>query len=44
MIVVEVRRVDDRVMSLAIIFLEKVVRVVWAYTPQSEKSTERNFL
>ena len=31
--VVKVRRVDDRVMSLAIVSEEEVVRVVWAYAP-----------
>ena len=36
---VEVRRANDRVMSLAIVFNE-VVRVVWAYAPQSGKSLE----
>ena len=37
--VVEVRRVNDRVMSLAIVLVE-VVRVVWAYAPQSGKWIE----
>ena len=40
MIVIEVRRVNDRVMSLAIFLVEVVVRVVWAYAPQSGKSME----
>ena len=39
--VVEVRRVNDRVMIRAIIF-EEVMRVVCAYAPQSEKSMEEN--
>ena len=34
--VVEVRRVNDRVMSLAMVFIE-VVRVVCPYAPQSGK-------
>ena len=38
--VVEVRRVNDRVMSLVIVFEEEVVRVVCACTPQIGKSTE----
>ena len=37
--VVEVRRVNDRVMSLAIV-LEEVMRVVCAYAPQSGKLME----
>ena len=37
--VVEARRVNDRVMSLAIVF-EEVLRVVCAYAPQSGKSME----
>ena len=37
--VIEVRRVNDRVMSLAIVF-EEVLRVVWAYAPQSGKLME----
>ena len=36
MIVVNVRRINDRVMSLAIIF-EEIMRVVCAYVPQSGK-------
>ena len=39
MIVIEVRRINDRVMSLAIVFVE-VVRVAWACVPQSGKSME----
>ena len=38
--VVEVRRVDDRVISLAIVFEGEVVRVVCACAPQSGKSFE----
>ena len=38
--VVEVRRVNDRVMSLAIVLVVEVVRVVWAYAPQGGKSME----
>ena len=38
--VVEVRRVNDRVISLTIVFYVEVVRVVWAYAPQSGKSME----
>ena len=39
--VVEVRRVNDRVMSLAIVLEEEgVVRVEWAYSPQGGKSME----
>ena len=37
--VVEVRRVNDRVVSLGIVF-EEVVRVEWACAPQSGKSLE----
>ena len=36
--VIEVRRVHDRVMSLAIVLEGDVVRVVCAYAPQSRKS------
>ena len=38
--VIEVRRVYDRVMSLAVVFEEKVVRVVCPYAPQGGKSME----
>ena len=38
--IVEVRRVNDRMMSLAIVFEEEVLRVVCAYAPQSGKSIE----
>ena len=38
--VVEVRRANDRVISLAIVLEEEVVRVVWAYAPHSGKSRE----
>ena len=37
--VIEARRVDDKVMSLAIVLEEEVVRVVCAYAPQSGKLT-----
>ena len=40
--VVEVRRVNDRVMSLVIVLELKVLRVVCAYAPQSGKSMEEN--
>ena len=36
--VVEVRRVNDGVMSLAIVLVEEVLRVVCAYAPQRGKS------
>ena len=36
---VEVKRINDRVMSLAIVFVE-VVRVVCTYAPQRGKSME----
>ena len=39
---VEVKRVNDRVMSLAIVFVE-VMRVVWACVPQSGKSMEEKY-
>ena len=39
----EVRRINDRVMSLAIVFEEEVVGVVCAYTPQSGKSIEEKY-
>ena len=38
--VVEVRRVDDRVISLAIVLEGDVVRAMWADAPQSGKSME----
>ena len=38
--VIEVRRVNDRVMSLAIVLEGEVVRVLCAYAPQSGKSME----
>ena len=38
--VVEVRRVNDRVMSLAIVLEGEVVRVECSYTPQSGKLME----
>ena len=41
--VIDVRRVDDRVMSLVIVLEEEVVRVVWACAPQSGKSMEERF-
>ena len=41
--VVEVRRVNDRVMSPAIVF-EEMLRVACTYVPQSGKSMKENFL
>ena len=38
--VVEVRRVNDRVISLAIVLEGEVVRAEWAYAPQSGKLDE----
>ena len=38
--VVEVRRVNDRVMSLALVLVVEVARVVWAYAPQGGKSMD----
>ena len=38
--VVEVRRVNDRVMSLALVLVVEVVRVAWTYAPQGGKSVE----
>ena len=38
--VVEIRRVKDRVMSLAIVYGQEMVRVVWTYAPKSGKSME----
>ena len=38
--VVEVRRVNARLMSLAIVYGQEVVRVVWAYAAQRGKSME----
>ena len=38
--VVEVRRVNDRVMSLAIVYGQEVVRAMWAHAPQSGKLME----
>ena len=38
--VVDVRGVNDRVMSLAIVFHVEVVRVVCAYAPPSGESME----
>ena len=42
MIVIEVRRVNDRVTPLAIVF-EEVLRVVCAYAPQSGRWIEEFF-
>ena len=41
--VVEVRRVNVRVMSLAIVLEEEVVRVECAYSPQGGKSMEEKY-
>ena len=39
--VVDVRRVNDRVMSLALVLVVEVVRVAWAYAPQGGKSMDK---
>ena len=41
---IEVRRVNDRVMSLVIVFVEGVLRVVCAYAPHSRKLLEEKNL
>ena len=38
--VIEIRRLNDEVMSLAIVLEAKVLRVACAYAPQSGKSME----
>ena len=38
--VVEVRTVNDRVMSVVVVFEEDVLRLICGYAPQSERSLE----